>query len=65
MSAGQTYRGMSDLARLTHHAERGTPAGSLKLFLWDAAAVLGALLLVSATGVGIAFAAFILLFCAV
>lgn len=32
MSAGQNYRGMSDLARLTHHAERGTPAGSLKSF---------------------------------
>ena len=38
MSAGQNYRGMSDLARLSHHTERGTPVRSrLTQFLYDLA----------------------------
>jgi len=62
MTRGQRHGGNMH-ASLSHACiERGTPMQSLKLFLWDVAAVLGALLLVSATGVGIAFALFILFF---
>lgn len=65
MSTRGNYTG-AHVRSLSPHTcpERGV-SGQFELFLWDAAAVLGASLLVSATGVGIAFAVFVLLFCAV
>jgi len=62
MSTGQRIRGMTTPARLSHHAERGTPAGSLKLFLRDVAAIFSALLLLVATAASILFAVAMLLF---
>ena len=62
MSARENYTGVHvrSLSPL-HRDERGTPS-QFKLFLWDVAAVFSALLLISATGVGIAFAALVLFF---
>lgn len=60
-AGGNSYHSLAPL----HHTERGTPMQFLKSILWDVAAVLGAFLLVAATGAGIAFAVFVLLFCAV
>lgn len=63
MSARENYTGahVRSLSPL-HHTERGTPVGSLKLFLWDVAAVLGAVLLLVVTAASILFSLFILLF---
>lgn len=57
-AGGNSYHSLAPL----HHTERGTPVGFLKSILWDVAAVLGAFLLVSATGVGVAFALFTMFF---